>query len=389
MPLKKDVIVDVSVIRETPAPNPPEMLYLYFSAAELATPVAYQVVDSLGQFRSNVAGGGTTHPMDTAVAAYFAAGASKRLAIMSIVDSTDVSEALDAVYSNRNGFFTMVATNLNPLTTAGEHEAGQGFGSLLKWCLNNNVYLFTRLSYIDGGTNTDAVTIKDIEILNDEGNPIQLKNLAVLVAKAGESEDTTAYQKGDTEQAHVKWASILVNSSSAVTMKFKTLTGVTPIVYGNQDVALTALHAAGINTYVDKMGYDMTSEGLDISTDTTAGTDKDPTAPMFIDVVYEQVIIQRLIEQSVQALLVTSPKLPYTQHGLNRIGIAIRDVLTQRFQYGSIASVGATNTPDFVVTVPSIRTQTGQATRTVSGFSWKMKLSGAIHSGYFTGYIVV
>ncbi|MGY3186448.1 DUF3383 family protein [Lysinibacillus sp. TE18511] len=161
----------------------------------------------------------------------------------------------------------------------------------------------------------------------------------------------------------------------SVSWKFKTLKFVTP-----QDLTPTQLndiHTGGAFAYVTKAGIDQTSEGKMISGE-------------YIDVIHGKDWVKLNIEQQVQYLLSTNPKIPYTDSGIAQIESAVRTVLEIAGQNGIIATDDA---GQYLYTITAKGRNevlaSDRAARKYNGLSFRFELEGAIHEAGIHGEILV
>lgn len=174
-------------------------------------------------------------------------------------------------------------------------------------------------------------------------------------------------------------AAVIGNAGSltvgSITWKFRgNLSGITPDELTPAQVQ--AIHAAGGNAYVLKAGIPQTTEGK------TAGGE-------YIDALHGDDWVKANIETSVQDLLQTSGKLPYTAAGIALIASRVEGVLNTAYGNGIVDTDPATNLPAFAVSTVPI-TDVDRATintRSYSGTSFKYTRQSAIHQTTIHGTI--
>lgn len=199
----------------------------------------------------------------------------------------------------------------------------------------------------------------------------------LLILKAGKYDRTFVIQHNAI--AELPHAALIGQVGSrpvgSVSWKFKTLKFVTP-----QDLTPTQLnniHTNGAFAYVTKAGIDQTSEGKMISGE-------------FIDVIHGKDWIKLNIEQQVQYLLSTNPKIPYTDSGIAQIENVVRTVLEIAGQNGIIASDDA---GQYLYTIKTKGRNevlaSDRAARKYNGLSFSFELAGAIHEATIHGDILV
>lgn len=159
----------------------------------------------------------------------------------------------------------------------------------------------------------------------------------------------------------------------SVTWKFKNLKFATP-----QDITpiqLEEIHRNGGIAYVTKAGINQTSEGKVISGE-------------YIDVMHGKDWIKINIEQKIQHLFATNPKIAYSDSGIAQIEGAVRTVLETAGQNGIIATDDANQ---YLYTIKTKKrtevSASDRAARKYSGLSFSFELEGAIHEAKIKGEI--
>jgi hypothetical protein len=174
-------------------------------------------------------------------------------------------------------------------------------------------------------------------------------------------------------------AAVIGNAGSltvgSITWKFRgNLSGITPDDLTPAQVQ--AIHTAGGNAYVLKAGIPQTTEGK------TAGGE-------YIDALHGDDWVKANIETSVQDLLQTSGKLPYTAAGIALIASRVEGVLNTAYTNGIVDTDPTTNLPAFSVNTVPI-TSIDRATIdswTYSGTSFSYTRQSAIHQTTIHGEI--
>ncbi|MFD0679939.1 MULTISPECIES: DUF3383 family protein [Paenibacillus] len=159
----------------------------------------------------------------------------------------------------------------------------------------------------------------------------------------------------------------------SVTWKFKQLRGIEPLELSATE--LLAIHGLGANAYVTKAGDNVTTEGKVVDDE-------------YIDIIHAKDYVKFSIEYSIQKLLNSTPKIPYTAAGISQIEGAVRTVLQRAHNQGIIASdsdgIGLYGTTfksrDEVD--PADR-----AERTYNDGSFFFELAGAVHAARINGVI--
>lgn len=245
--------------------------------------------------------------------------------------------------------------------------------------LENYFYNDWYFVMLDTGAATDYKEISDAvesKALKMAAHVVDSKeDLAIL--KAGEYDRTFVIQHNAI--AELPHAALIGQVGSrpvgSLTWKFKTLNFVTP-----QDLTPTQLndiHTGGAFGYVNKAGIDQTSEGTLVSGE-------------YIDVIHGKDWVKLNIEQQVQYLLSTNPKIPYTDSGIAMIEGVVRTVLEIAGQNGIIATDDA---GQYLYTITAKGRNevlaSDRAARKYNGLSFSFELAGAIHEAKIQGEILV
>ncbi|MFJ7662023.1 DUF3383 family protein [Lysinibacillus sp. NPDC097162] len=245
--------------------------------------------------------------------------------------------------------------------------------------LENYFYNDWYFVMLDTGAVTDYKAISDAvesKALKMAAHVVDSKeDLAIL--KAGKYDRTWVIQHNTI--AELPHAALIGQVGSrpvgSLTWKFKTLKFVTP-----QDLTQTQLndvHTGGAFAYVTKAGIDQTSEGTLVSGE-------------YIDVIHGKDWVKLNIEQQVQYLLSTNPKIPYTDSGIAQIEGAVRTVLEIAGQNGII---GTDDAGQYLYTITAKSRNevlaSDRAARKYNGLSFSFELAGAIHEAKIHGEILV
>lgn len=102
----------------------------------------------------------------------------------------------------------------------------------------------------------------------------------------------------------------------------------------------------------------------------------------FFDIIHGQLYLESQLQIRVFGTIISAPKLPYTQEGLEALGGAMTAVLSENVATGFIAE-----DPPFVVEVPRATAISAaqKATRQVTGLKFNATMSGAIHRANIVG----
>lgn len=161
----------------------------------------------------------------------------------------------------------------------------------------------------------------------------------------------------------------------SITWKFKQLTGLDPVEISAADLA--DLHESGLITYVEKMGYAQTSEGI-------------VTSGEYIDVMRSMDFVQVRIEERIQRLLNTSPKVPFDNRGISLVLAEVEAVMQQATAQG-IIRVDEDGNGVYAVSAPNIADvgQEDRANRHLPDVQFDFTLAGAVHDVAVHGVIRV
>lgn len=159
-----------------------------------------------------------------------------------------------------------------------------------------------------------------------------------------------------------------------VTAKFKTINGV-------KEAEITAtqldqLHKDNGFSYVRKMGVLQTSEGK-----TTSGE--------YIDVVMGSFWIQFKMEEEAALLSVNTPKIPYSNKGIGLLVDVANTVLKRATNQDIILEEDGKGVYNIEYVTREDTAKNDIANRVYNGIKWTATLSGAIHDGIISGFLVL
>lgn len=280
-------------------------------------------------------------------------------------ETTDVYKKAVALIGQRNRPLTFAVAAYDPLN-------GDTVAELVRTLLDEDWFFLL-------STETDVLVLEEIADVVEPTEKLfstQVATLAELqTLKIKEYEHTfVAVHKDPTE--HVDAANVGENGSKVVgsiTWKFKTLIGITPQEYSVAEVM--DIHNAGGYVYIKKAGQNQTSEGQLVSGE-------------YIDVMHGKSWVKINGENSLQVLMQSSPKIPYTNAGIGQMEAALISVLNRAFQQGIIAD-DADGLPDYQTDFPR-REETSAADRSERVFNqgaFEFGLAGAIHEARISGTI--
>lgn len=161
----------------------------------------------------------------------------------------------------------------------------------------------------------------------------------------------------------------------SATLKFKTLSGVTPMIFDDQKTTVDELTGRNLNTYVKKYGINMTTEGL-------------MTSGEYIDIILAVDWLQSDMESRVMRNLVVLDKVPYTNEGIAIVAASVEATLRQATAY-SILRTNAAGEGLFTINVPDISEVDPNdiAKREFNLLTWDAYLAGAIHTVKISGIV--
>ena len=163
--------------------------------------------------------------------------------------------------------------------------------------------------------------------------------------------------------------------AGSATWKFKTLDGVSIATYSNTDQ--NTLLDANVNSYVRRMGVDMTNDGLE-------------TSGGYIDIQEAKDWLKARIEESIFFLLYSNEKIPYDNTGIAQVVNSLKGVLKRAVRQEIIA----TNLADkglWSVDVP-LRSEIAKndiANRILPDINFEATVAGAIHTVQVEGVLKV
>lgn len=164
--------------------------------------------------------------------------------------------------------------------------------------------------------------------------------------------------------------------AGAETWAYKTLSGMKADTFTVNEIS--SIKAANLNYYIECAGRNITLDGK-----TTFGE--------WIDIIRFKDWLINDIQQRIYSALVVSPKIPYTDDGINVIFGKITASLTEGQNRGGIAQADyddlGNKIPGFTVIVPKMASisEAQRATRVLSGIKFTARLAGAIHIVNITG----
>lgn len=197
-------------------------------------------------------------------------------------------------------------------------------------------------------------------------------NIAAFLKGKGYSRTAYIWSGDQSEGTEAAYAGrCLPLDAGSETWKFKDLAGITADKISDTELANFKLN--NVNNYRTFAGFSMTSEGQ-------------VAVGEFIDVIRFVDWLQAQIEENVFALLISVPKVAFTDNGL----ATIENVLRQQLQRG-VNVGGLKDDPKYEVFVPKVADipVLDRAARTVPGITFNAQLAGAVHFVEISGTVTV
>lgn len=234
---------------------------------------------------------------------------------------------------------------------------------------NNDWYFLVT----DQQTNDEVVALSAFAAGNKKMYFVSVDDTLILGNLSSDRTVVLVHKTPSTYPAEAWVGRCAPETPGSITWKFKSLDGITIPGYTASEV--TAIHDADGNTYVRKLGYDQTSEGI-----ATDGT--------YIDIVRGQDYIESKLQESLGRLLYTSNKIPYDDTGIAQVVASVQGVLKGAVEDGIIA-VDSDGNGLYSVTAPrreDIDTN-DIANRILPDVNFEFTLAGAIHQIVIYGVI--
>lgn len=245
--------------------------------------------------------------------------------------------------------------------------------------LRSNFYKDWYFVLVDAGDITDLTAISDIVEGEDLKMAVHMVTSTEQLSALKDKEYKRTIAFHHSKPLELPHAALVGGVGSlevgSVTWKFKTLTGVTP-----EDLSpteLNTIHAEGGMAYVTKAGVNQTSEGKVVSGE-------------YVDVIHGKDWIKLNLEQQIQYLLSTNPKIPYTNTGIAQIEDTARTVFETAGTMGIIAD---SDPGQYIYTINTLKRDevlpSDRANRIYKGLSFSFELAGAIHEVEIKGEILI
>lgn len=161
----------------------------------------------------------------------------------------------------------------------------------------------------------------------------------------------------------------------SATWMFKTLNGITPVVYDDQATMVGLINDEHFMTYVKKYGVNMTTGGY-------------LTSGEYVDVMLGVQWIQQEMELRIQSLFLNTAKVPYDNGGIALIAAEVDATLRVATSMGIIRK-GEGGLGEYEITIPDISeiATNDIANRELNDISWTAYLAGAIHHVQISGVV--
>ena len=227
-------------------------------------------------------------------------------------------------------------------------------------CITDNTLRETASTFADANKRLFAVTTEDL-------------------AATSVSENTILGYHNDIDNknyvAEALMTHLLVRTIGSTTGKARVLQGIEVAEISTTD--LNTLDGNNALTYIEKTGVAQTTEGKVASGE-------------YIDVILGSYFIEFRIEEGLAALLVNTPKIPYSNVGISQLASVVTKVLKQAVAQDIILQdedgqgvYTVTYVPREDVSVNDI------ANRVYNGLSFEATLAGAIHEATLQGTLVL
>jgi Protein of unknown function (DUF3383) len=208
----------------------------------------------------------------------------------------------------------------------------------------------------------------------DVADPGQTTDLASDLKLLGYNRTGLIWHRyiGGGEWANAAWLAVMLAADpGSATPAFKSLPGVSADILRTGEI--TAIEAKNASWYAPKHGQNITFEG------------KAPSG-RFLDTTRFVDWLEETIQVDVFSLLINNPKVPFTQAGLDSIGLKIEGALVK----GGVAG-GVDLASPYSVTVPvlSETDPNDRALRRARVFKFRCRLTGALHGVVVEGTVSV
>lgn len=271
----------------------------------------------------------------------------------------DLASALNELVDKHNDWSWLVFAPREHETPSGEYGT-HDLVSLSAWAASNGKMFVC--------TNEAAETTADI-VASVEALTASMETSRVIFFAHTKPAATGAYP----DAALV--GRIAPELAGTVTLKFKTLDGVTEAGFSTTEIA--ALHEAHAITYVNKFGVLQTSEGF-----VTDGT--------YADIQLAKDWLKARMEERISRTLFVNGKIPYDNLGIGLIVEPIKAVLQEATRNGLIARDDFGNGL-YTVTAPRRQdiAAIDRANRILPDVYWDAELAGAVHKVRVSGVVRV
>lgn len=194
-------------------------------------------------------------------------------------------------------------------------------------------------------------------------------DIASVLQAAEYARTALLYSTDEASYPDAAWlGKMLPKEPGTATYSLKALAGITKDELTDTEIAYA--EAKGANYYIELGGTGVTQNG-------------NMAEGEWIDVIVGIDWIEARAEENIFALLVTVPKVPFTNAGIDQIVNPLRQILTQSVDRGILT--------DFEITTPlsSSFTPAQKQSRILTGIEFTGTLSGAVHATTIYGKVSV
>lgn len=198
-------------------------------------------------------------------------------------------------------------------------------------------------------------------------NPASTTDIGAVLSAANYSRTALLYSDDEAKYPDAAWVGLLLPQEPGTpTWALKELTGIT--ADDLNATAITSLKAKNVNYYVTVAGRGVTQGG-------------NTAQPEWIDVMVGADWIQARASENIFTLLVTEPKVPYTDAGISQVVNALREILQEAKDRLILDS--------FTITTPlaSSISAAQKATRELVDVTFSGTLAGGIHTATIRGVV--
>lgn len=335
MAIFRDVVVNIQ--RLTAAPAVPNYGLCLIVTTESTN--AYKEYSDLASVTVDYTS--TTQAYMAAAALFGQNPAPDKVAIVGIQQTTAITDVIDGLNQVRaaHGGFTFMVSDATQMAD---------IQALADWATANNVFYVATITQAEIDTLINPVSDYVVIMVHDDKEQYPE---AALIGRC------STFQPG------------------SATWMFKTLNGITPMEYDDQNTMVELINEKHYMTYVTKHGMNMTTGGY-------------VTSGEYMDVMLGVLWIKETMEVAIQQLLVNTPKVPYTNTGIALIASEVESVLRQGAENGIIrTNIGGVG--EYTLNIPDVAdiSTVSIANRELNDITWVAYLAGAIHHVEINGVV--